>query len=62
MSFFNGYIIAREQAYGTQAGATPPPIITASTGDAYLGPSYQHRRRKELLRLMHTYVSMKVQT
>ena len=34
MSFFNGLIIAREQAYGTQLGYVAPPVPAAPSGEA----------------------------
>ena len=37
MSFFNGLIIAREQAYGTRIGVSAPiPPVAVTEGDAWL--------------------------
>lgn len=41
MSFFNGLIVAREQAFGTKTASAPvpPPVVAPSTGDTYGSPA-----------------------
>jgi hypothetical protein len=63
MSFFNGYIIAREQAFGLSAAvpvAPPVPIPIQQYG------TFQRKRPRKIsfkvLKLMESYLEMKLQT
>ena len=62
MSFFNGLIIAREQAFGTQIGAVAPPIPPVVT---IVTPSGAARRRRKIPRwypAVASYLEMKLNT
>ena len=66
MSFFNGLIVAREQAFGTQIGTPAAPVVPP----VVWGPHTVTRRRRpkrfpkdnpEFMRLFKEYLEVKLE-